>query len=210
MPIEKIVVWNRTDGNLGDRLKNYTVRVLDADKQTVFQSANNPTPKQKAEFAVGAASPERVIRKAAMFALTSVRGQEADAFKAIAKFLTEPNDRPAAVQALLRIPTRDWPKEDAKAQLDVVLKFIRSLPVAERTTPVALDMMQLGEGLSRPSAARRSPCGPQGTRRDRRARDPRRHPVRPDELRQGTAHRAGGQAGRVPCSRTPTSCRTTS
>src|SRR5262249_22194556 len=147
-PIEKIVVWNRTDGALGDRLKNFTVRVLDADKTTVFQSVKNPAPAPSAEFAVGAGSPERVIRKAAMFALASVRGQEADAFKAMAKYLSDANDRGTAVQALLRIPPRDWPKEDAKAQLEVVMKHIRSLPVAERTTPVALDFMQLGEGLA--------------------------------------------------------------
>ena len=28
------------------------------------------------------------------------------------------------------------------------MKYIRSLPVAERTTPTALDFMQLGEGLA--------------------------------------------------------------
>src|SRR5207253_5895906 len=98
VPVEKIVVWNRTDGALGDRIKNFTVLVRDADKRTVFQSVKNPTPKEKAEFKVGGGSPERVIRKAAMFALTSVRGQEADAFKAVAKFLTDANDGPAAVQ----------------------------------------------------------------------------------------------------------------
>ena len=93
VPIEKIVVCNRTDGNLGDRLNNFTVRVLDANKKTVFESAKNPTPKEKAEFTVGAVSPERVVRKAAMLALASVRGKEADAFKAIAKFLADDDDR---------------------------------------------------------------------------------------------------------------------
>ena len=148
VPVEQIVVWNRTDGALGDRLKNYTVLVRDADKRTVFQSVKNPTPKEKAEFKVGGGSPERVVRRAAMFALASVRGQEADAFKAVAKYLADDADRPAAVQALLRIPAKQWPKEEAKPQLDSVMKFIRSLPVAERTTPVALDMMQLGENLA--------------------------------------------------------------
>jgi putative heme-binding domain-containing protein len=83
-----------------------------------------------------------------MLALVSVRGQESDAFQAVSKFLTSEPDRAAAVQALLRIPTRDWPKEDAKGGLEIVMKFIRSLPVEERTQPVALDMMQLGEGLA--------------------------------------------------------------
>ena len=63
------------------------------------------------------------------------------------------------MQALLRIPARDWPKDEAKPLLDAVMKFIRSLPVAERTTPVALDAMQLGEGargLARPPTEARA------------------------------------------------------
>jgi putative heme-binding domain-containing protein len=147
-PVEKIVVWNRTDGALGTRLNNFTVRVLNAKKETVFVSEKNPAPKDKTELKVGATSPESVVRKSAMFALATVRGQEADAFKSIGKFLAQEGDRDAAVAALLRIPVRDWPKDDAKATLDVVLKHIRSLPVAERTAPAALDFMQLGEGLA--------------------------------------------------------------
>ncbi len=146
--IEKIVVWNRTDGAFGDRLANFNVRVLGADRKPVFEALKNPAPKEKAEIKVGTGAPERVIRRSAMFALATVRGQEADAFKGIAKYLTEENDREPAVQALLRIPTRDWPKDDAKATLDTVMKFIRSVPVAERTSTVALDFMQLGEGLA--------------------------------------------------------------
>src|SRR4029450_1837235 len=122
--------------------------VIDADKKTVFQSVKNPTPKEKAEFKIGAVSPERIVRKAAMLTLASVRGQEADAFQAIVKYLSSDLDRAAAVQALLRIPVRAWPKDDARAHLDAVMKFIRSLPVAERTGAVALDMMQLGESLA--------------------------------------------------------------
>ncbi len=146
--IEKIVVWNRTDGALGGRLANFTVRILDADKKTVFQSLKNPVPKENAEFKIGPGSPERLIRRSAMFALATVRGQETDAFKAIARFLSDESDRASAVQALLRIQTRDWPKDDAKATLDAVMKHIRSLPVADRTSTTALDFMQLGEGLA--------------------------------------------------------------
>ncbi len=146
--IERIVVWNRTDGALSGRLANFTVLVRDADKRTAFQSVKNPAPKEKSEFKVGPSSPDRLIRRSAMFALATVRGQEADAFKAVAKFLGDENDRASAVQALLRIQSRDWPKDDAKATLDAVMKYIRSLPVAERTTATALDFMQLGEGLA--------------------------------------------------------------
>ena len=147
-PVERIVVWNRTDGALSNRLNNFTLLVLDADKKVVFQSVKNPAPKESVEIKVGAGSPERVVRRSAMFALAAVRGQESDAFKAVAKYLGDEGDRGAAVQALLRIPAREWPKEDAKPTLAAVMAHIRALPVAERTTATALDFMQLGEGLA--------------------------------------------------------------
>ncbi|MFM8272513.1 MAG: plastocyanin/azurin family copper-binding protein, partial [Gemmata sp.] len=78
-------------------------------------------------------------------------------FKGVAKFLTDAGDRASAVQALLRIPAKEWPKDEAKATLDVVMKHIRALPVAERTSATALDFMQLGEGLAgllEPAAAK--------------------------------------------------------
>jgi hypothetical protein len=63
VPIEQVVVWNRTDTNLSNRLNNFTLRVLDAKRQVVFQSLKNPSPKEKAAFSVGSASPERIVRQ---------------------------------------------------------------------------------------------------------------------------------------------------
>ncbi|MDB5309403.1 MAG: dehydrogenase [Gemmataceae bacterium] len=148
VPVETVVVYNRTDGSLGSRLANFTLRVLDGDRRTVFQSLKNPAPAVKAEFAVGSASPGRVVRHSAMFALTSVRGKEADAFKAIAKFVADDDERTPAVQALLRIPAKDWPTDQARPLLAAVMKYVRGLPVSDRTTPAALDAMQLGDALA--------------------------------------------------------------
>ncbi|MBN9522140.1 HEAT repeat domain-containing protein, partial [bacterium] len=130
-PVETVRVYNRTDGNLGSRLSNFTLKVLDADRRAAFQQAKNPAPKEKAEIAVGAANPERVVRRSAMLALASVRGKEADAFNAIAKFVADADERPAAVSALLRIPAKEWPKERAKPLLDTVMASIRALPAAD-------------------------------------------------------------------------------
>jgi putative heme-binding domain-containing protein len=147
-PIETVRVFNRTDGSLGSRLQNFTLKVLDADRGVAFQQAKNPAPKVKVDIAVGAANPERVVRRSAMLALASVRGKEADAFAAISKFVTDADERPAAVAALLRIPAREWPKDRAKPLLDAVMAGIRALPADQKTTPAALDAMQFGEGLA--------------------------------------------------------------
>jgi putative heme-binding domain-containing protein len=147
-PIDSIVVWNRTDGDLGKRLQGFTVKVLDKDRKVVFEKRGLPAPEGKIALAVGGEAPQQTIRRAAMLALTSVRGKEADAFKTIAKYVRNDADRHAAIQALQRIPSAYRPKDEAKPLLDVLLPYIRTLPVAERTSPAALDALQLADSLA--------------------------------------------------------------
>src|SRR5262249_53259206 len=139
VPIESIAIYNRTDGDLGARLKDFTLKVLDKDRKVVFERTKQPAPSAQAAFTPGSASPERAIREAAMLALTAVRGQEAHTFKALTRFLKDDAERHAAIQAIQRIPAADWPKDEAKPLLDVLLPYIRKVPVAERTAPAVLD-----------------------------------------------------------------------
>lgn len=91
---------------------------------------------------------EELIRRAAMNALTYVRGQEAPTFRALAKFLHENVDRHAAILALQKIPTAYWPAEEVKPLLESIVASIRQIPVQDRTTPAALDALQLGDALA--------------------------------------------------------------
>ena len=147
-PIDSIVVWNRTDGNFGNRLNNFTLKVLDEQKKVIWQKPKLPAPQGKAAYEVGGESTERVIRRAAMQALTSVRGKEADAFKALAKLAGDDRDRHSVVQAILRIPTAYWPKEQAQPLLQSLLTHIRKVPTAERTAPAVVDALQLADSLA--------------------------------------------------------------
>jgi putative heme-binding domain-containing protein len=148
VPIERIEIYNRTDGNLGSRLNNFTVKVLDANRNVIFEKAKNPAPPTKAVIVVGAESAERIVRRAAMIGLTSVRGKEAATFSAIARFVKDDGERPAAVQALLRIPQSEWPKDEAPKLLDSLVGSIRKLPVSERTSDDALASLQFAEALT--------------------------------------------------------------
>ncbi len=197
-PIDTIVIWNRTDGALGDRLNGFTLKVLGKRHEVVFEKTKQPIPRPKSSFAVGSESPERVIRREAMVALTSVRGQEGPSFKALALFVKEGDERPAALAALQRIPSTYWPAEEIQPLLDSLLAYVRKVPESERTSPPALDALQLADALAGSLPLDRSPQGPQGTGRPRRARHPPGHGARPDALRQGAHRGAGRQAGRVP------------
>jgi putative heme-binding domain-containing protein len=147
-PINSVVVYNRTEGNLGKRLNNFTLKVLNGQRQVVFEKKKIPAPPVKTTITVGGEDPVRVVRHAAMQALTAVRGQEPATVKKLAGFLRKDADRFAAVQALQRVPLRYWPKEDAQPVLRDILTYIRQVPVKERTLPEPLDALQLADSVA--------------------------------------------------------------
>ena len=146
--VDKIVIYNRTDGNLGTRLKGFTLKVLDVDRKVVFEKANNPAPETSATFVISRESPRLALRKAAMIALTSVRGQEQKTFERLAGFVKNGDDTAAAIAALLRLPRSFWPKEQAPALVNIVLGQIRKIPAKERTSPEALDALEFADWLA--------------------------------------------------------------
>ena len=84
-----------------------------------------------------------------MVALTSVRGKEAETFKALARFVRGSGpDQVAAIRAVARIPVADWPVEEAGPTLDALLAQIRLIPANNRTSSAALDALQLADSLA--------------------------------------------------------------
>jgi putative heme-binding domain-containing protein len=148
VPVEAITIYNRTDGNLGGRLNGYTLKVLDARKNPVFERKGNPAPAVKATFQLGDESPAVAVRKAAMLALTAVRGKEGDTFNLLAPLVARDADRSAAVTALQRIPLAAWPKEQAPALIATVTRYVASVPQSDRTSPAVLDALQFADSLA--------------------------------------------------------------
>jgi len=149
VPIDRIVIFNRTEGGLGDRLNNFTLTILDDARTEVFKSEGNPAPKPSAEFVLEGGGPASSIRRAAMDALTFVRGKELETFQTLAKFVKEDQDRIAAVRALQRLPRATWPPDEAPALVDVLLDVIKKTPAADRTTPAAADTFEFVDALTR-------------------------------------------------------------
>ena len=148
-PIDSVVVWNRTDGDFYKRLNRYTLKVLDANRNVVFEADNLPAPGETATTEVGGTGADGAVRRAAMLALTSVRGKEAETFKALARFVRgEGSDRTAAIRAISRIPVADWPADEAGPTLDALLAYIKTIPPRDRTSATALDALQLGDSLA--------------------------------------------------------------
>lgn len=60
-PVEKVVVWNRTDGGAGKRLEGFQVVLLDDKRQIVWKSAATPAPEKDKTFAIGGLVPVTFI-----------------------------------------------------------------------------------------------------------------------------------------------------
>jgi putative heme-binding domain-containing protein len=88
------------------------------------------------------------MRRAAMNAVASMRGREADAFKLLSALVSRSEDRSAAIEALLRIPRVHWPADEAVPLLNKVLAYLRKVPAKERTSPAARDALQLADALT--------------------------------------------------------------
>jgi putative heme-binding domain-containing protein len=149
VPIQSVAIWNRTDGNYYQRLDHYTIKVLDAGRKVVFQADNLPAQKATATTEVGGTGLEGAVRRSAMVALTSVRGKEAETFKALARFARGAgSDQTAAIQAISRIPLADWPADEAGPTLDALLATIKTIPPRDRTSANALDAIQFADSLA--------------------------------------------------------------
>ena len=68
LPIESIVIYNRTDGDLGKRLNGFTLKVLDAGRERrLREGRSKPAPRRKRAFELGGESARSgSIRRAAM------------------------------------------------------------------------------------------------------------------------------------------------
>ncbi|MCA1684921.1 MAG: HEAT repeat domain-containing protein, partial [Planctomycetia bacterium] len=124
-PIDSVVIYNRDDG-LSKRLDGITLKVLDGGRNTTFERKGQPAPRLKLAVAVGGGGPEGLIRRTAMAALTTVRGQEGPTFKALARFIKSGEDRATAVRALQRVPVDHWPADEARPLLDGLIAHVRT------------------------------------------------------------------------------------
>ena len=147
-PIESIVIYNRTDDGLGSRLEGYTLKILDSGKKEIHQLAKQPAPALKVAYDFGSADPMTLVRRDAMNALTSVRGQETKTFQTLAKYLKDDANRLPAIRALQRVPKQYWPKEDAGQLTELMLAHIRKIPTKERTAQDALDALEFADKLA--------------------------------------------------------------
>lgn len=147
-PIEAIVVWNRTDSpQLGNRLNNFTLTVLDSFRRPVFVKDGNKAPRRSVRFQLQG-DPAGAIKRAAINAVTYTGVDQPAVFKQLAGFVLKNDNRTDAIRALSRIHSRHWGQKEVNAVLAAIVTRLRNTPVKDRTSPAILDELALGNRLA--------------------------------------------------------------
>ncbi len=147
-PIDAVLVYNRTDGNLGSRLANHTVKVLDGQRKVIFEKKGIPAPDEKERVEVAGESPARMLRREAMMALTTISGREKEAATILAQVALADDERAQAVRALLKLPSGALDKQMSGKLVAMALESIQAIPEKARTSSVAVDYIQLVDTLA--------------------------------------------------------------
>lgn len=146
--IDEITIYNRTDGNFYHRLNGFTVKVLDEDREVIWQRTNQPAPANKVTFAVKSDENIDRLRQALVVAMSSVRGKETQTFQTFSQYLAWNGQQQLMISGLLRIPRAHWPKDQAEPLFKWVFEYIKSIPTKQRTEPIAMDALEFADALT--------------------------------------------------------------
>jgi len=122
-PVDAVNVYNRTDGDYGSRLDNFTMQLMDADRNTLWQrdGIKRPRPSILIEPSRPGVAP---ITGPALHLLAAVNGRESDAKDILVQWAscTDPDLRMEAAVALDTLP--DSVKQDLAPEHRLVRQVI--------------------------------------------------------------------------------------
>lgn len=97
-----------------------------------------------------ASGPDPATQLAAIDAVSSMPGHEAEAFKELAGLIAggKGEVREAAVHSIRKIPEDKWPQEQIEPLANAVVKLVKDTPADQRTGPQIGQAVQLGNDLA--------------------------------------------------------------
>ncbi len=146
-PVDSVVVWNRTEDELGKRLEGFTLTILDGGRHEVFKKTDNPAPAESARIEVGGDSIG-ALRRAAIRAVVSMNHEPEAVFGSLTKLAAEREEVPTAAQGLRAIPRAAWSKAQAGSAATALTGWAKSQPAGDRTTPDYVATVQLAGDLA--------------------------------------------------------------
>ena len=145
--IDSIAVWNRTDGELGNRLEGFTLTVLDGNRREVFSKAGIAAPAKDVKLALGG-DPGGTLRQAAIRALVSMNHEQPAVFTALAGLIGKGEQVAVAAQGLRSLPRTTWPKAEAGVTATKLVAWAKAVPAGDRTAQDYIETVQFASDLA--------------------------------------------------------------
>ncbi|MDG1809097.1 MAG: GDSL-type esterase/lipase family protein [Pirellulaceae bacterium] len=147
VPLDEVIIWNRAEGNLGQRLNGFTLQILGENRNKVFEKKNLPAPKSNTAVTLQG-DPRSDIRSAAIAAAIHLVPGEASTFDAFADFILTNRSRGDAIRGMARLPKRSWVNDQVTPLVENVIERVSSMSAKQRTMPYVIDEISLGKKLA--------------------------------------------------------------
>ena len=122
MPIDAVTIWGRSERPYDQRLKGYTIEILDENRVPLWAASDLPAPQFTSRVEPGR-TWDRELIEAAMTTMTSNPGRERAAMEYLLPYVrseTQPVLRLAAIEAMQSIPESHWKEEDRRWRIQDV------------------------------------------------------------------------------------------
>jgi azurin len=121
--------------------------VLDEARQLVFAQDGIST-RAAAERIILGGDVTGILTGAAIAALPSIPGHDAESVALLARFVHIPETRQAAIAAIRRIPQTSWRGDHLASLADAIVAYVRGVPASERTGAAFKEAVEFGRELA--------------------------------------------------------------
>lgn len=146
-PIDSVVIWNRTDADLGRRLDGFTLTVFDGGHLEVFKQTGISAPAPSKTLAIGG-DPLGSVRRAAIRASVSMNKELESIFTDLANLIKRGELTVAAAQGLRVLPRESWSKNAAGDAAKGIVSWAKTVPATDRTSQDYVSTIQFATDLA--------------------------------------------------------------
>ncbi|HMO91741.1 MAG TPA: GDSL-type esterase/lipase family protein [Pirellulaceae bacterium] len=152
MPVDRVIIWNRTEADFGKRLEGFTLRTLDGNRNVVFEQQHVAAPRREVAIPIKGNALGQIERAAIETVPVTLSGlmvpELTEIFDLLSTFVLENRHRDASIRALARLPRNSWNQSVIPQLIESALGYVGELDAADRTHPSVLDELALAKNLS--------------------------------------------------------------
>ncbi|MBW3629178.1 MAG: dehydrogenase [Gemmatimonadetes bacterium] len=133
-PISSVVIWRRTDEQIGGDMNGFHLRVLGSDRSPVWVREKNSAEPQPIVFSLGGDSAS-LVRRAAVRALSALEVNRDERLALFGDLLARGTDRDLALEALAELIPSAAPSPHTVVLAEHLLDAAAAIPAPDRTGP---------------------------------------------------------------------------